>query len=413
MIARRIFIIMVIMAMMALWSGDILAYVSLGSPTKVTGQGTVPITPGPILDNFSADSALNKWNGATGVFGSILTETTNPGYCTRSWDPSAQAIRLDYDVRNVKSYSGYSSKMGGGSLNGYLSVSFWVKGTKGGEIFKAEFKAKLATADPDRDHAAVYVTAYLDAGVSATEWRQVTIPLNNFANISDWSSISEFAITFENSQSSVTGAPLQSAIYIDNIVFNTSAPPLIRIGYFNDKIPIDSLGGNLWAGSSGGGATASFLFQPDAGPLLTGKNSLRFDFVGLSDSTKWAAVSFPVGGGADGIKKIAHNFGAYSAISFYIRGSNAVNGVKVELHDFKGQGAGEPFFLIPYSGNISDTFGAFGTGWKKYRIPFSSFKNFSGVGLDFTRIAEIAFSVDYWNSPVLDLTFNIMYVQFE
>ena len=379
----------------------------------VTGTAIKPVTPGPVLDDFTTNSSLNKWSCATGVFGSLLTGTTNTGYCIKSWS-SPGTLKLDYDVRNSKSFSGYYSKMGGGSLAGYKSVSFRVKGAMGGEVFKVEFKVKLSSSDPDRDHGAVYVTSYLDGGVSTAGWKPVTIPFDNFANISDWASVSEFVITFENSQSAAAGGPLQSAVYIDDIVFNTAKPPAIRAGYFDDKIPIDSLGGNLWAGGSSSGTTASFSFEADTGPSGTGKNSLRCDYSGLYiDNTRWAAVSFPIGGGADGTKKIPHDFSGYSAISFYIRGSNVTNGVKVELHDFKGQGAGEPFFLITYAGLFSDPVGPFGTSWKKYTIPFSSFKNYSGVALDPSRIAEIVFSVDYWNAPAADLTFNIVQVQFE
>lgn len=392
-----------------------------GGAARVETKGVIPLTPGAVLDDFNAASTKNLWNDLTEVFSSRSgTPPVATASCAASFtdDPatrygsSGYSLKLDYNVTQSGSYSGYYSMLGGGGLGAYKSVSFRVKGNAGGELFKVEFKVNLNPEDAVKNHGAVYVTDYLDGGVT-TDWKQVTIPLDNFANISDWSSAVEFVVTFENSQSSTNGSPLQSAIYLDDITFNTAKPVSIRIDYFDDKVAIDSLGGNLWAGGSQTGGTGAFSYVPDAGPNGIGKYSLRFDYGGLSDSTRWSALSFPVGGGDDAWKKIPHDFSGYTAISFYVYGSEEKNGIKVELHDFKGQGAGEPFKSIPAGGEISDPMGPFGKTWKKYTIPFTSFKNYSAVAVDPARIAEISFSLDYWNTVPAAGSVYLDEIQFE
>ena len=386
--------------------GAVSGYTPIGGATSVKTQGIIPLTPGPIFDNFDTASARNLWNDLTEVFSS---RSGNPpaatASCTATFtdDPairygaSGYSLKLDYNVTQSGSYAGYYSMLGGGGLSAYKSVSFRVKGSAGGELFKVEFKVNLDPKNANKDHGAVYVTDYLDGGVT-TDWKQVTIPLDNFANISDWSSAAEFVVTFENSQSSANGSPLAGIVYLDDIVFNTAKPPAIRIDYFDDKVAIDSLGGNLWAGGSDTGGTGEFSYLEDTGPNGTGKYSLQFHYGGLQNNTRWSAFSLPVGGGSDAWQKIQHDFSGYTAISFYVYGSEEKNGIQVELHDFKGQGLGEPFKRIPFGGEISDPSGPFGKVWKKYTIPFTGFKNYSAVALDPAKIAEVVFSVDYYNT---------------
>ena len=388
---------------------------------SVSGTAVKSVTPGPLLDDFRYALPMNVWSCQTGTFVSQIGDPpVANAACAVSYtnDPlithggTGNSLRLEYNVNAAGSYAGYVSKLGLSSLADYKSVSFWVRGTKGKELFKAELKVNLIPSDANRDHGAVYATSYIAEAEVSTDWKQVIIPLDNYANISNWSSATEFVITFEKSQSSLNGSPTQSVIYLDDITFDTASPSAVRIDYFDDLVPIDSLGGNLWAGG-GGGATASFSIVPDSGPLGTGKYSLQFTFDGLLvNNTRWAAFSLPVGGGADGVQKIQHNFQGYSAISFYIRGLNSKNGVKVELHDFINPG--QAYFVIPNSGDIVDQFGPFGTEWKKYIIPFSSFKNDSGVGLTSNNtIAEIVFSMDYWHTNTAGTTYFIDQIQFE
>jgi hypothetical protein len=378
----------------------------------VSTSATKLVTPSAVLDNFDNAASINAWGCPAGIFGTNATCALS--YVSGSSAYSGKSLKLTYDVSTTNSYAGYYSILGSSNfLKDYKSVSFWVKGAKGGELFKVELKVNLDPADANRDHAMVYVTSCLTGGVSSTQWKKVTIPFDNFANISNWSSAKELAITFENSQSSTNASPLQSAIYIDDITFNTAIPAAVRIGYFDDKVPIDSLGGNILAGASSGGAASAFSFASDTGPSATGKYSLKFDFSGLSNSTQYVYLSLPVGGGLDNWQKISHDFSKYTAISFYIYGSNNLNGVQVELHDFKGQGTGEPFFKIPFGSSTSEQFGSFGKTRKKYTIPFTSFENYSSVAVDPSKIAEVVFSLDFWNTNTTSGTYYIDEIQFE
>ncbi len=416
MIAGRILIVTVMMILAGGWSVDISAYQSLGGgPASIISQGAIPLTQSAVLDDFASDSSLNKWNCVTGTFGSILTAITQPGYCAKSWDAAGQALKIDYDVRNLTSYSGYFTQMGGASLvtpTAYTAVSFSVKGAVGGEFFKIELKntGSLKYWDATeatnyyRNTASVYVNDFHEDGKVTTAWRKVTIPLNNFANLDSFSSMKEIVFTFENNMSSQNSSPTQGTIYIDNITFETTAVSAIQVDSFKDKVMINSLGGNMGI-STGGGATGQLSFASISDTQHAALNALKYDF-DVSTPDSYAAAFFIFGGGytddtvekpdKGGWIKVPQNFNSFHSITFWARAeSDAKNpfGFKVELHDFLGTGTGEPFRAINL--NASNHLTAI---WQKYTISFDSFKDYSDIVLDKTRIAEMVFTLEYWNT---------------
>ena len=418
MIAKRIIIIMAMISFAEGWlgGGDISAYQSLSDPVAITGQATIPFTPGAVLDNFNADSPLNAWNCSTGTFGSILTTKTNPGYCTKSWDAAGQALKLTYDITQTNSYSGYFTQLGGGSLAGYTAVSFYVKGSAGREFFKVELKNTGTTKYWDandathyyRNAASVYINDFLVGGVTTT-WQKVTIPLNNFANLDGLTSMKELVFTFENTQSTLNDhSPAKSAIYIDSIVFETAATfpvSIVKADAFGDKLFSNSLGGNIGVSGSDSTATLSFAALSDANH--TSLNALKYDYdVHLPGS--YIAAFFIFGGGytddtvekpdKGGWLKVSQNLSAFNYITFWARaGNDATNptGFKVELHDFSGVGTGEPFYTISWSGDSQHLT----TNWQKYKIPLSYFADFDSIILDKTRVSEMVFTIEYYNTP--------------
>jgi len=418
MIVGRILIIAVMIVLAGGWSVDISAYQVLGGPTSVTSQGTVPfLGPQALLDDFATNSTLNKWNCATGAFGSTLSVTTQPGYCTASWDPAGQALKLDYDVRYSTSYSGYYSQMGGGNLTSptaYTAVSFLVKGAVGGEFFKVELKNTNSLKYWDateatnyyRNTASVYVNDFHEDGKVTTAWRKVTIPLKNFVNLDSFSSMKEIVFTFENNMSSQNSSPTQGTIYIDNITFETTPVSAIKVDSFKDKVTVNSLGGNM--GVTGNG-TASLSFAPMSDAYHTCLNALKYDF-NVSATYSYTAAFFIFGGGytdntvekpdKGGWIKVLQNFNAFNAITFWARAeTDAKNpvGFKVELHDFVGTGDGEPFYKIEASATNHLT-----ASWQKYTIPFTNFKDWPPyqVPLDKSRISELVFTIEERNTPL-------------
>ncbi len=331
----RVFIITVVMALAVGLSADIPAYQSVSGPASITSQGTIPINPGPTLDNFNQGIGVNLWNCITATFakaGSAANCAVNYPTSDAPVATPGKCLQLTYNVADSGTYAGYSSKLGPSNIAAYTAISFWVKGAVGGEFFKVELKN--ANTNVNTNHAAVYVTDYLDSGIT-TAWQQVTIPLHNFANISDWSSATEFCVTFESDQSGIVGAAKQGIIYIDDITFGNSTINVVRINYFSTKLGRTALGGNMgdmpnpyptvsWASSSF--SSADYKNPPYS--LLSQYN--------VSSAEQWSGHFMIFGGGDDGATPIAHDFRAFRYLRFAVKARSAAENpktFKVEIID--------------------------------------------------------------------------------
>lgn len=352
---------------------------------SVSGTATKPVTAGAILDDFNTDSVINKWSCRTGTFGSLLSTTTQQGYCAKTWDAAGQALRLDYNVENTASFAGYYSQMGGGSLaspTAYTAISFSVKGALGGEFFKVELKNNGANADTN--HAAVYVTDYLDSGVM-TDWQQVTIPFHNFANISDWSSGSEFCITFEGDQSGLVGSSKQGTIYIDNITFVNSAVSAVRINSFTTKLGRSALGGGMGSMPNPYPTISWASYDFSDADYNSAPYSLLSQY-DVSAGDQWAGHFMLFGGGNSGDTAIPHNFNGFNYLSFYVKARSAAENSKVMKIELADSG-GNKYYVVT---GISES------SWLPVKILLTNFKDDSGNVLNKTAIKQLNIIYERW-----------------
>jgi len=342
------------------------AYDPLTGAVAITSQGTIPFTPGPLLDDFTDGVGINAWGSLTGTFSKFDPAPSN-SICVASYENNpaiafggtGHSLKLDYNVTydklGEKGFAGYYSKLDGGSVNSYTALSFQVKGASGGEYFKIELKTN--SLDTNRNKAAVYITDFLDGGVT-TNWRKVEIPFHNFANINNWSSMKEFVITFEGAQSGINGSPLSGAVYIDDISFVNRVFKAIRIDHYGDKVDACALGGNMGdMGGGGGAAQHTFLDALVPPPLYPNVLFSRYNV-----SSGWAGIFVKFGGGASGNTPMTHDFSAFGSLSFWIRAWQAdrnPKGIKLELEDSGGK-------RTAWRGGIT-------TVWQKMVIPFSDF----------------------------------------
>lgn len=284
-----------------------------------------------VLDDFNDGNMVNNFGGSGGGFDSLPAT----GTCiAKVYNANPENIRgknnfslqLTYDVSNSESFSGYFSKLEGNNLSNLKYLSFWVKGGTGGELFKIELKNN--GTDTNRNKAAVYVTDYLDGGVT-TEWQKVVIPLDAFVNIDDWTNMKEFVIVFENYQGSVNGSPLNSTIYIDDILFGSYFIGCMRIDHYGDRLGINALGGNMGNMDSGGG---SKTYSIATSTYHNAPNSLLSEY----DVTNgWAGVFKIFGGGKDGWTAIPHNFSAYDNLSLWVKAKSDAENPKEMKIEFK------------------------------------------------------------------------------
>jgi hypothetical protein len=361
---KRVLKITTTMALILPLCGVVFAGVDRTAGVAVNSVVQEPITPGPVLDDFNDGGKLNNWGYNTGSFdfqgGSCIDSrvTTSPQegpYC----------LKLDYDVSSKDSYSGYWTLLGGENLSAYTSISFWVKGTAGRELFKVELKNNSSSA-------AVYITDYLDGGVT-TIWQEVTIPFHNFVNINNWSGMTELVFTFENSQSGTNGSPVQGTIYIDRISFGSSPVNEVRIDYFGDKIGTCALGGNIgdMQPSPTPPAPQYYTHSFTTDEYISSPGALASSYNATSDP--WGGQFIIFGGGADGWTEIPHNFSDYNYLSLYVKAkSEAENPKKVKIE------------IIDNSATRSVTLTNITTSWKDYTIQLTSFS-----GLDKTTIRKM------------------------
>ncbi|MBL8024623.1 MAG: hypothetical protein JNK54_10165 [Elusimicrobia bacterium] len=164
-----------------------------------------------LLDQFNGGKAENALGGATGAW---YDPDDKSIFCRVEFDDqvfvgaSGKSLRLDYNIEskreNVFIPTQYSQTnpavIGNLAFNGYYSIFppqdlsqhthliLWAKGDPingFSRSFKIEIKDGLNTT-----YAGYKVTGLTD------EWRRYAIPLREFRDIQDWTSIKEFVIVF-------------------------------------------------------------------------------------------------------------------------------------------------------------------------------------------------------------------------
>ncbi|MDP3790171.1 MAG: hypothetical protein Q8R48_07210 [Candidatus Omnitrophota bacterium] len=433
--SRRLLVSVLAVSFIAIASTGILcAYTELDTAAAIRAEGQIPFTPGPLLDDFNAGVVINAWNCTTDTFAKTgTTATCTASYTDIAYGGTGRSLDLNYNVNETDSYAGYvsqlSSPLGNGNLTSpteYTALSFYVRGAavSGGEFFKIQlnntsgdniyfapesFAGKGDATHYSRNVASVYITDYLDGGVISTEWKKVTIPLHNFANLDGFSSMKEFAIIFENSQSTTNGSATSGTIYIDNITFEISDVNAVRIDHFGHKgkneLGIDvpganALGGNIgWSGGDGG--TVNAFADGINYPIY--KYSMRLEY----NVTAGYAFTYLIFGGGNTIKEtspkhpvaseypdragwiaIPHDFSAYTNITFKARAeTDAKNPKTMKLELAYGVGDNNTYVLIdaiPFGGFLT-------TSWKTYTIPLSAFPL-----LGTNPIKKLTFTFEGW-----------------
>lgn len=120
-------------------------------------------------------------------------------------DPAGYAIRLDYDVDSPNpAYNGFWMKMNGEDATAYNTLTFYVKGDAGAGFTK---RIKLELKDMTNKPSPYIVTGITD------QWKKISIPFEKFRRITDWKSLNEFVIVFDD----INSSPKTGTIFIDHV----------------------------------------------------------------------------------------------------------------------------------------------------------------------------------------------------
>ena len=348
---------------------------------SVVSTAVKPVTPGPLLDDFRYAAPVNLWSVSTNTFSSSsLVPPPANAICTASYINDSNAysgysLKLNYDVSASGSSAGYYSQLAAQPLIGYTAISFYVKGAIGGEFFKIQLKNNSNTlyssggTSYHLNTAAIYITDYLDGGVTIT-WQKVTIPFHNFANLDGFSSMKELVFVFENAQNTTNGSLTQGTVYIDDIKFETTTVTAVRIDHFGDKIGTCALGGNIGTGIGNGAPPSSnrYSFSNVANEYSPSANGLKLEY-NVNVATSYAYTYLIFGGGNDAVPAtesgwiaLPHDFSVYNYLYFQIRGSADGNPkeMRIELTDSSG------FAKVVRISGIA-------TGFQYYNIPLNIF----------------------------------------
>lgn len=120
-------------------------------------------------------------------------------------DPAGYSVRLDYDVDSANpAYNGFWMKLNGEDASRFNSLSFFVKGDADkGFTNRMKIELKDMSARP---------SAYVVSGITG-EWQRITIPFSKFRRITDWTSLNEFVIVFDD----INSRPKTGSIYVDQV----------------------------------------------------------------------------------------------------------------------------------------------------------------------------------------------------
>src|SRR5207249_2290388 len=97
---------------------------------------------------------------------------------------SGMSLNVKFSLPKAGNYGGSVIPLGlpkvTRDISRYRTLEFYVRGSENNLSFKVELHN--ASADPARRSSRVYLSDYLDGGIT-TDWQKVQIPLAAFANL--------------------------------------------------------------------------------------------------------------------------------------------------------------------------------------------------------------------------------------
>jgi hypothetical protein len=167
-----------------------------------------------MVDNFEKPGNRNSLGGSFGAF----ADKDGLGSCYLFFIQNKQkdvlgdskySLYVQWDTSKKGAYGGYWTELKHLNLENYNYLTFYVKGTKGGEEFKVGLRGKL----DETYETKILISDVLGKKIS-TEWQKVIIPLTMFKTMQDRKDVNMFSINFEYVFGSGSGALL-----IDDITF--------------------------------------------------------------------------------------------------------------------------------------------------------------------------------------------------
>jgi len=122
-------------------------------------------------------------------------------------DPAGYSIRLDYDVDSPNpAYNGFWMKLNGEDATAYNTLNFYMKGDTAQPYTK---RVKIELKDMSNKPSPYIVTGLTD------QWQKFSIPFEKFRRVTDWTSMNEFVVVFDD----INSSPKAGTVYLDQVSF--------------------------------------------------------------------------------------------------------------------------------------------------------------------------------------------------
>jgi hypothetical protein len=121
-------------------------------------------------------------------------------------DPAGYSVKLVFDVDSPNpAYNGFWMKLNGENATAYNTLTFYIKGDAAGfsKRVKIEMKDMSNKSSP-----------YIVSGIT-DQWQKISVPFEKFRRITDWSSMNEFVVVFDD----INSSPKTGTISIDHVAF--------------------------------------------------------------------------------------------------------------------------------------------------------------------------------------------------
>ncbi len=299
------------------------------------------------------------------------------GYCAAARVTQAAsgnaALRLDYDVTNASSFSGFFTNLVNTDISRTKFLSFKVRGFSGGEKFNIKLRPNPVTAH-------VSITDYVTV---SQQWQQVLIPLTDFVNLITTGSLSGGTTTsnadqliFEFNHDLL--APFSGTIYLDDIKFVNAAMDDAALVSTIDGM--DDQPNALGPWQRFGDYANSLASVPGASGRL-GDNAVRFDYsynpAGAQNNNGWAALQ----------RYLKPNFTQINSFSFKYAGTGGPDDIEFNVKDLNGVSYCRKFF------GVSNT----GGQWVSATVPINELALLVSSGttktLDLRNIAKVELGI--------------------
>jgi hypothetical protein len=190
--------------------------------SAASSRGDLPLI---LLESGKPETTTGGMSGSWGTLGGWAKMGVH------GEEDKSRSLRFEYNVSDARQNAGWWFAFRHLDMRSYQSVRFKVRGRNGGEMIAIGFK------DDRWYEERISIQNYLAGGV-AKEWKEVTIPLKDFARVRQWDSMDNFSISFFYGKDYLP----RSEVYVKDIELvatgATTSPPWHATGEERQIFPI-------------------------------------------------------------------------------------------------------------------------------------------------------------------------------